>query len=158
MLLISSIRVCRKPYSHNHHIVNVLTQSYDAEFRRHIRPFFLSADGKMPTKYKIYYDICGYLATQLSFSFAAAPFIILDLKDSLIVWARVYFYCIIGVAVSITFFASPATLWLSKKLARRNAPTLKRLDSQEHLPALGLPNDPEKELDEVIAEMKEGIE
>ncbi|KAI9854552.1 MAG: lysophospholipid acyltransferase [Trichoglossum hirsutum] len=133
-------------------------QTVAKRFRRHIRPFFLSADGKTPTKYKIYYDICGYLATQASFSFVAAPFIVLGFKDCLIVWARVYFYCVIGVAASMAFFASPAKLWLSKKLASRNATTLKRPQSQEDLPALGVPTDPEKDLSEAIAEVKEEIE
>ena len=74
------------------------------------------------------------------------------------VWARVYFFCIIGVAASMAFFASPAKPWLMKKLAERNVPALKRMDSQEHLPSLGLPNDPGKELDEVIAEVRGEIE
>ncbi|KAI9784993.1 MAG: lysophospholipid acyltransferase [Geoglossum umbratile] len=133
-------------------------QTVAKKFRRHVRPFFLSPDGKTPTKYKIHYDICGYVATQLSFAFVAAPFIVLSFRDSLLVWSRVYFFCIIGVAVSMAFFASPAKPLLIKKLAKRNTPALKRPDSQEHLPSLGLPSDPEKELDEVIAEVKEEIE
>jgi hypothetical protein len=58
----------------------------------------------------------------------------------------------------MAFFASPAKLWLSKKLASRNATTLKRPQSQEDLPALGVPTDPEKDLSEAIAEVKEEIE
>ena len=82
------------------------------DFRRHVRPFFLTPDGQRPTAYKPYYDIMSYLVTQTAFCFTTAPFVLLTLPSSLLVWARVYFYSIIGVAASMAFFASPAKPWL----------------------------------------------
>ncbi|KAH0563116.1 hypothetical protein GP486_002311 [Trichoglossum hirsutum] len=146
------------PGYHLTFILASFLQNTAKKFRRHIRPFFLSPDGKTPTKYKIYYDFCGFLATQASFSFTTAPFMILGLKDCLTVWARVYFYCVIGVAVSMAFFASPAKQWLTEKLASRNAPKIKSSQSQDDLPTLGLPNDPGKDLGDAISEVRAEVE
>jgi lysophospholipid acyltransferase len=74
----------------------------------------------------------------------------------------VYFYAIIGTALSTAFFAPPAKLWLKKRLEERAAKAgskLKRSSSHETLagqqPLLGLP--PES-LDETINEIKMEIE
>ena len=123
----------------------------------------MAPDGQRPLPSKRYYDIFSYLATQTAFCFVTAPFVILSFPESLLVWARVYFYTIIGVAVSIAFFASPAKPWLNQQLKQRNRPTLqrKRTDSQESIashPILGLPNDPAKEFDEAFQEAKAEVE
>lgn len=127
------------------------------DFRRHIRPFFLTPDGQRPTPYKIYYDILSYLATQTAFCFTTAPFVLLTLSNSLRVWARVYFYAVIGVAASMAFFASPAKSWLIKRLEERNQPALKRAESFEH-PLMGLPSDPAGDIDEAVKEIREEVE
>jgi lysophospholipid acyltransferase len=135
-----------------------------SDFRRYFRPFFLDPKTSQPTSSKIYYDIFSYLVTQLTFSFITAPFVLLTLPASFLVWSRVYFYAIIGTALSIAFFASPAKPYLIKKLNQRTgAPSMKlqRMQSQESLagkePVLGLPPDPQKDFEEVVREMKAEI-
>ena len=130
------------------------------DFRRHVRPFFLTPDGQRPTPYKRYYDIISYLVTQLAFCFTTAPFVLLTMPDSLLVWTRVYFYAIIGVVASMAFFASPAKSWLTQRLNKRNHPMIKRSASQETIgaPLMGLPNDPGRDIDEAIREVREEVE
>ncbi|CAL3965957.1 unnamed protein product [Diplocarpon coronariae] len=128
--------------------------------RRYFRPFFLDPKTTQPTPMKIYYDICSYLITQLTFSFITAPFVLLTLRESLLVWARVYFYAVIGTALATAFFASPAKAFLIKKLNRHsgNTESLKRAHSQESLaskePILGLPSEPQQDLEELVFEVK----
>lgn len=76
------------------------------------------------------------------------------------VWSRVYFYGIIGTIGSLVFFASPAKALLVSRLKRRNRPHVMRTVSQETVrpPTLGLPNDPERDFDEAVAEIKGEIE
>ena len=135
-------------------------QTVAKNFRRYVRPFFMTPDGKNPTSTKIYYDVASYLATQLAFCFCTAPFVILDLNNSLRVWAEVYFYAIIGVIISMIFFASPAKQYLIQRLNARNHPHLRKTVSEEtnHLPSLGLPSDPGREIDDAFDEVKAEIE
>ena len=130
------------------------------DFRRHVRPFFMSPDGQTPTPYKPYYDVLSYLATQATFSFTTAPFVLLTLPSSLLAWARVYFYAIIGVAISMAFFASPGKVWLDQNLRKRNLPTKQRTISQESIshPLLGLPSDPAQDVDEAVKEVRQEVE
>lgn len=114
---------------------------------------------------KIYYDIFSYLITQLAFSFTTAPFVLLTLPASFIVWSRVYFYAVIGTALSTAFFASPAKSFLVKKLnvrAGTSGPKLQRTQSSESIaskePVLGLPPDPSKDLEEMMQEAKAEFE
>jgi lysophospholipid acyltransferase len=135
-------------------------QTVAKNFRRHLRPFFFTPDGKSATKWKIYYDLLGYVATQLAFCFTTAPFVILGWNDSLKCWARVYFYAVIGVAASMAFFASPAKKMLVQKLDKRNHPHMRKTVAEEtqYPPSLGLPNDPGREIDEAIDEIRAEIE
>lgn len=75
--------------------------------RRHFRPLFMKVDGKTPGPYKPLYDILTYFATQLAFGYMVQPFIVLNLKDGLKVWASVYYYIHIGVAVMMFAFMGP---------------------------------------------------
>lgn len=129
------------------------------DFRRHVRPFFLTPDGQRPTPYKRYYDVLSYVTTQVAFCFTTAPFVLLTLPDSLLVWARVYFYAIIGVAASVAFFASPAKQWLDQHLRARNHP-IPRSASQETLDGtlMGLPSDPGRDFDEAMQEVRDEVE
>jgi lysophospholipid acyltransferase len=88
--------------------------------------------------------------------------VLLTLPASYLVWSRVYFYAIIGTAISTVFFASPAKGILKKKLelrAQKAGSQLKQSYSQESLagrdPVMGLPPDG---LDETIKEIKAEIE
>ena len=84
------------------------------------------------------------------------------------VWARVYFYTVVGVAVSFGLFSSPAKAYLTKELKKRNPevttgkegrPSLERTESKDSMrTTLGVPNDPEREVDEIVAEVKKEIE
>ncbi|MCJ1353094.1 MAG: lysophospholipid acyltransferase [Icmadophila ericetorum] len=141
-------------------ILAAFIQTVAKNVRRHVRPFFMSPDGKKPTPYKRYYDIMSYFVTQAIFSFTTAPFVVLSLPGSLLVWSRVYFFVIIGIAASMGFFASPAKVWLIKTLNKRNHPMLQRTISQETIsqPLLGLPSDPAQDLDEAMNEVREEFE
>lgn len=147
------------------------------DFRRYFRPFFVHPATQKPTKYKIYYDLFSLLTTQIAFSFVTAPFVLLNLTDSYIVWRRVYFYAIIGTALSTAFFASPAKVYLKKQMDARaerlgvpangNANAkgkgkLERSYSQESIgdnrePIMVLPPQPDG-LEETLREIREEIE
>lgn len=122
--------------------------------------------------------------TQTAFCFTTVPFCLLTLPASLLVWSRVYFYCIIGTAASMAFFASPAKAWLTHQLKIRNASSAAdgdqtALQKQGHQPAtrpdlsarrttheslrdgyggLGLPDDPQREVEEAMEEIKAELE
>lgn len=135
------------------------------DLRRYIRPFFLDPKTTQPTSYKVYYDIASYLTTQLAFTFATAPFVLLTLSDSFLVWSRVYFFAIIGTGLVTAFFASPAKAFLIKKANQRAGTTrtkLQRTTSSESVtgrePVLGLPPNPEKDFEEIIQEVRAEFE
>ncbi|EME81683.1 uncharacterized protein MYCFIDRAFT_188669 [Pseudocercospora fijiensis CIRAD86] len=113
------------------------TTSYanaSSDARRLLRPFFMTPDGSKPTKYKPYYDFFTWVVTQLAFSFVTTPFILLTIHDSLLAWGRVYFYCVIGVALCSGFLVTPGKTWLARKVkARSTRPELKKTDSMESL-------------------------
>lgn len=129
-----------------------------------MRPFFLTPDGQRSTSYKIYYDIFTYFVTQAAFCFTTAPFVLLTLPSSLLVWARVYFYVLIGTAASMAFFASPGKQWLQQKLRTRNRnasqPSQKdKAERAEHpIVGLGLPDDPAGDIDEAVQEIRDEVE
>ncbi len=141
------------------------------DMRRNFRPFFLDpkTGADLPTK-KLY-DVASWLTTQLTFSFAAAPFLILTFSGSLMVWSRVYFYGAVGTAVLTVFFASPARAYLKKEIEKRNAKAgvnggkggkdgkLSRSASSDSLssraPVMGITQDLEMEFDEAISEIRE---
>jgi lysophospholipid acyltransferase len=148
-----------------HILPSCLTADFEIDFRRYFRPFFLEPMTSQPTSAKIYYDIFSYVVTQLAFSFTTAPFVLLTLPASFLVWTRVYFYAIIGTALSTAFFASPAKVRLIKMLNERSGnvgPKLPRTRSQESLaskePVLGLPPNPQKDLGKVVKEVKAEME
>lgn len=132
--------------------------------RRYLRPFFLDPKTSQPTSAKIYYDVASWLATQLIFSFTTAPFVLLTLPASFLVWSRVYFYAVIATALATAFFASPGKSFLVKKLNERAGTTgfLKKTNSQESLadkePILGLPSEPQKDLQELVMGVKAEME
>lgn len=137
-------------------ILGAFAQTVAKHFRRHVRPFFLTADGKQGTSYKIYYDIFSWFVTQFGFCFITAPFVILGFNDSIVAWARVYFYCIVGVAITLGFFNSPGKVMLHKQLEKRSHPeTLKRTASERSMATLGLPDmdDVDQAIDEIKAEV-----
>ena len=158
-------------------ILAAFLQTIAKNTRRHVRPLFLTPDGKNSLPSKRYYDFATYLITQLAFCFTTVPFVILTLPDSLLVWGRVYFYTIIGVIGSMAFFNSPAKGWLIKQQKARvdratattgaMTPSLKTEKSSANLlgsdpskypQLLGLPEDPGKEVEEAIQEVLREVE
>lgn len=121
----------------------------------------MSPDGSKPTSNKIYYDIFSWFITQVAFAFTVSPFITLYFGASIKVWSRVYFYAIIGVILSFAFLQSPGKPWLQSQVKRRTGvakPEMARIKSVERMPTLGMPDDPEKEIDEIVREVKAEIE
>lgn len=108
----------------------------------------------------------------MAFSFVTAPFVFLTLNASFLVWARVYFYGVIGTALVTGFFASPAKAFVVKELKKRNEkagvtapaarPTgdLHRTASTESHkePVLGLPAEPQMDFEEMVGEVRAEME
>lgn len=120
----------------------------------------MSNDGKTPTANKIYYDVFTWVITQLAFSFTVAPFILLSLPASLKVWSRVWFYCIIGVIGCFGFLNSPLKsqiVHLLKKRTGRPAPE-RSVSHDSTAVGSGIPDDPQKELGELVQEVRAEIE
>ncbi|PNS15521.1 Lysophospholipid acyltransferase [Sphaceloma murrayae] len=137
-------------------------QNVSKNSRRLLRPFFLSPDGKTALPSKRIYDVFSFLITQVSFAFCVAPFILLEIGDSLVVWARVYFYAVIGTLFCSLFLLSPGKAYLAKEVKKRQAtaakPEMHRQDSNRLPTYLGLPNDPGQEWDEMVDEIAGEIE
>lgn len=157
-----------------------------ADARRMIRPFFLTPDGKAPLPSKKYYDFFTIILTQTMFGFTVAPFILLSFSSTMLVWARVYFYTLIGVGLSFALFSRslPFRKELVKRQSARLSPTatdsiqqvakeevakdqrrqeLQRTESADsalvrRAPTLGIADDPEAEIDEIVAEVRREIE
>ncbi|PLN79246.1 MBOAT family protein [Aspergillus taichungensis] len=140
-------------------VLGSFIQTVAKNFRRYVRPFFLSPDGSRPTPYKRYYDLASWVITQLTLSFAVMPFIFLSFGPSINVWRSVYFYGIIGDVIAVAFFASPAKAFLIRKLKARNRPHAPRTTSTDNLqPTLGLPDDPIEGFDEAVQEIRAEID
>ncbi|KAK4177072.1 putative O-acyltransferase [Triangularia setosa] len=150
-------------------------QTVAKKLRRFFRPFFLDPKTQAPLPSKKWYDLASWLTTQLTFSYAAAPFLILSFSGSITVWARVYFYAVVGTVLLIAFFNSPGAKAMKKALDQRNAKAgvitdkkgdkvgLKRTASSESLnsskePVMGISADMEEELDEMMREVKREVE
>jgi len=149
-----------------------------------IRPLFLTPDGRNSLPTKKFYDIATTILTQTIFAYTVAPFILLGFSDTVKVWARVYFYTLIGVAASFALFSKnlPFRQQLVQRQAARlaTAPvdgaaieketrdaikrqTLARANSYDSTtstksPLHGIADDPEAEIDEIVKEIKAEIE
>lgn len=133
----------------------------------------MSPDGKKELPSKRFYDIFSYLCTQAAFTFTVTPFVILSFSDSIKIWARVYFYAIIGVAACFGFMYSPGKKMLTKELAKRKkaagvggeGDALRGTVSndwvnkeRERRVMLGIPDDPQQEVEEIVSEVRAEIE
>lgn len=157
----------------------MLTQTADG--RRLVRPLFMTPDGKKPLPSKKWYDLFTFIATQTTFSFCTAPFVLLSFSDTMRVWSGVYFYTLIAVAGSFALFSRSFPIrheLVKRQAARAPAPTdnieqvakeeveksmhrreLLRAESHDgtgakRAPTLGIADDPEAEIDEIVAEVK----
>ncbi|KAI5457915.1 MBOAT, membrane-bound O-acyltransferase family-domain-containing protein [Mariannaea sp. PMI_226] len=147
-------------------ILATFIQTAAKHFRRHVRPFFLDPITGKPSPKKMYYDFVSYLITQLTFTFATGPFLILSFNGSILVWSRMYFYAIVWTFASLAFFASPGKVWLRKRLEKRQgraSAKLVRSVSTDSLtgkaePILGISKDPEGDFDQVVQEIRAEVE
>lgn len=124
--------------------------------RRYFRPFFIDPKTLHDTDYKIYYDILSWLITQVSFSFMVAPFVLLTLPKSLLLWGRVYYYGVVGVALGMAFFASPAKVWL-KSMSKSPASAAEVPQSNDQLiaPVLKMPSHPQADMRQTMKDIKD---
>lgn len=60
----------------------------------------------------------------------------------------------------MAFFSTPAKPWLIQQINKRNHPIIQRTASQETIdhPTLGMPNDPGRDIDEAVQEIKQEVE
>ncbi|CAD6502204.1 BgTH12-02443 [Blumeria graminis f. sp. triticale] len=140
-------------------ILASFVQTAAKKCRRYFRPFFLDPQTSNPTVLKPYYDILSFLVTQATFSFVTAPFVFLTLDSSLKIWSGLYFYGVIGTALSILFFESPATEYLERKLAIRagtKKPIISRTKSSESAsePVIGIPAIQEEKIKDLLQDIK----
>lgn len=136
-----------------------------ADFRRHVRPFFLDPLTGNPSSKKLYYDVATFFGTQATFAFAVSPFLLLTFTDSLRTWSCVYFYGLVWTVATLVFFSSPGKGMLKKQLEKRQgraSAKLVRTVSTDSLtggqPILGISKDPEGDINEAIEELKAEIE
>ncbi|KAK7061370.1 MBOAT, membrane-bound O-acyltransferase family-domain-containing protein [Favolaschia claudopus] len=87
--------------------------------RANIRPLLLPAPGASPSLAKRVYDILGTILTVTLLNFAAAPFMILGVKDSITAWGRLGFYGHIIIGGSMAFFYAGGTKGLRGMQARQ---------------------------------------
>ncbi|KAI2471699.1 MBOAT family protein [Annulohypoxylon bovei var. microspora] len=136
-------------------------------YRRTIRPFFIDPVTQKPLPSKKYYDIASWLATQTTFSFVVAPFVILRLDHSMLAWGRVYFYAVLTTGASMALFTSPAKKQLRQLLEGRTKEAggkMMRSASTDSMtgrgrePVLGVSEDPGRDIDEAIREIREEVE
>lgn len=130
-----------------------------------MRPFFLDPVTGNPSPKKKYYDIATYIVTQLTFSFATTPFLVLSFSGSFLAWTRVCFYAAIWTFGSLVFFASPGKVALRKQLEKRqgraNAKLVRSLSTDSLTgrdPILGISKDPENDINEAVKEFRAEVE
>ncbi|KAL5604665.1 hypothetical protein BROUX41_001984 [Berkeleyomyces rouxiae] len=145
-------------------------QTSAKNFRRYVRPFFLDPHTNKPTPNKKLYDLLCPIATQLIFSFVVMPFLVLSFRDSWEIWRRLNYFAIVGVMLTVAFFASPARGILRKQLETRQAkgrffgprPNLSRNASTDSVssthPILGVTDNLEKDVAEMVEEIKAEME
>jgi lysophospholipid acyltransferase len=127
---------------------------------------------------KKFYDIATLILTQTVFAYTVAPFILLGFSDTFKVWARVYFYTLIGAGASFALFSrslpfrkqliqlqatrTPVDDSTIEKAAREEV-KLARTNTQDSIasskmPLHGIADDPEAEIDEIVREVKAELE
>ena len=111
--------------------------------RSNLRPLVLpAADSPKTPLTKRTYDFLGMVVTVLLVNFATAPFVLMNVKDSLLAWQRLGWYGIWIVGGALLFFyagGSRVLRGLSPKkndppLVKNEASTLTSLPESFHLP------------------------
>ena len=122
--------------------------------------------------------MASWLFTQLAFSFCVAPFVMLSWSASLTSWRIVHYYCIVGVALLMAFFASPGKAILKQQInahTKNARAPMRRLESTNDIHTgdglqrvmgedlgkgqiMGLPDDPERDFEEIMTEIRQEID
>lgn len=154
-------------------ITGAFYQSLGKLFRRKLRPIFMQSDGVTPGKYKPFYDIVTYFVTQLGFGYATQPFVILNMRRSLGLWAKVYFFGHVFIFATIFIFQGPFKKQVEAKLKtlypvplsasdkiKLDAARLRAIQKEieelsSNQPSLGVPL---PDLDNIDEDLKEALE
>lgn len=80
--------------------------------RANIRPLLLPAAGASPSLLKRLYDIAGTLTSILVVNFATAPFMLLNVRDSLHAWNVLRWYGFVIIFGGLGFFYAGGAKWL----------------------------------------------
>jgi lysophospholipid acyltransferase len=80
--------------------------------RANIRPLLLPAPSRSPSLVKRVYDILGTFTSTIILNYVAAPFMLLNLKDSITAWSRLGFYGHFIIFGGLIFFYSGGTKYL----------------------------------------------
>ena len=89
--------------------------------RANIRPLLLSAPGSPTTIAKHVYDVLGTIITALILNFAATPFMLLGIGDSLVAWQRLGWYGIWIVGGGLVFFYAGGQKMLKRMQVMRSS-------------------------------------
>lgn len=60
--------------------------------RSTVRPFFLPPSGQTASPLKLFYDVLSVIALQTTLNYTVAPFMLLDLRPTLVAWQRLGYY------------------------------------------------------------------
>lgn len=108
-----------------------MVQYIGKQFRHLVRPYFLAADdpaaaltlpkwSSQPLA-KRAYDIVGWFLVQINLNYLVAPFLLLDLKPSIMAWHRMYWYTHVQIALFLVVMRLGLRRWLRSGLRPREA-------------------------------------
>ena len=88
------------------------------------------SDAPPRTPLKFFYDIVSIIALQCSLNYTVVPFILMDVKPTLLAWYRLGFYGHVLCFVPFAFFTLGGGVPLRRELKRREGIRLKEIDKQ----------------------------
>jgi lysophospholipid acyltransferase len=120
-----------------------MVQYIGKQFRHLFRPYFLPADDpaaalKLPKWHsqplaKRAYDIVGWFLVQVNLNYLVAPFLLLELKPSIMAWHRMYWYTHVQIAFFLIVMRLGLRRWLRKGLKPRG-----KKEAEKTIPELKL--------------------
>ena len=67
-------------------------QDVTRRIRQKVRPYFMEADGKTPTRFKIFYDFLGFVFTYFWTSYAIISYQVMHADKAFEIWGKLYFF------------------------------------------------------------------
>nr|KIR50417.1 lysophospholipid acyltransferase [Cryptococcus bacillisporus CA1280] len=99
-----------------------LVTSLGRQFRRYVRPYFLPlSETAQPGLAKRVYDLIGWISVQSILNYLVAPFLLLDFKDSIGAWNRMYWYGHVAIIISMCFMSFGGRKALKRGLDKRKS-------------------------------------